>query len=500
LKAVRAANVDTLSGVRTMLGALALSLLVSGRAEAQGNYRAVPLGGRSALMGNTGVVRARDGAAPFLNPATTVWIRDDSVAFSLNLYSVEYAVIRNYHDPGRVDRARFGDLAFDDATFTALRFDALPSTFCAFLNVGANRKPKEDDKPADRVPHKLAACVGTSERRRFEGVALQAQGKSDLAPVTRASTFRRDFGRVHVGPSYAATAGDRFTVGAALHVVSTSSTTLFSADSTTITPGGAIESGYGNTTDAQSFDVAALLGATYALDRATTFGLAFSPPTVHVAGTTRATLRTQHSADGRFSETRVGNGSFSAPIPMHVAAGMAVVLPRVKVELNAAYYFANSAAFASSLDTSRIAVRNGVAAADRVHVDTVEAADPVIDTAVGLDVSVGRELSVLLGFSEDFNASPSVGRDFAFGAIETARENRAMTSFGLASASGGSELLVGVQLSTTWGRTAAVNSYVLPNEPAFASERTYGALLIVAGSTSLLSIRGAVERLKTPSH
>ena len=47
--------------------------------------------------------------------------------------------------------------------------------------------------------------------------------------------------------------------------------------------------------------------------------------------------------------------------------------------------------------------------------------------------------------------------------------------------------------------TAAVNSYVLPNEPAFASERTYGALFIVAGSTSLLSIRGAVERLKTPS-
>jgi hypothetical protein len=37
---------------------------------AQGNDLSAPTGGRSALMGNTGVALARDGAAPFYNPAT----------------------------------------------------------------------------------------------------------------------------------------------------------------------------------------------------------------------------------------------------------------------------------------------------------------------------------------------------------------------------------------------------------------------------------------------
>jgi hypothetical protein len=112
---------------------------------------------------------------------------------------------------------------------------------------------------------------------------------------------------------------------------------------------------------------------------------------------------------------------------------------------------------------------------------------------------MGKELSFLLGFSEDFNASRVATREFAFGAVETARENRAMASFGFASSSGQSELLVGLQLSTTWGKTAAVNSYVLPNEPAFANERSYGALLVVAGSTSLQTIGKAVNTLKAPS-
>ena len=51
--------------------------------RAQSSYRAVPMGGRTALMGNTGITFSRDGSAPFLNPATIVWIRDTRIAFSL---------------------------------------------------------------------------------------------------------------------------------------------------------------------------------------------------------------------------------------------------------------------------------------------------------------------------------------------------------------------------------------------------------------------------------
>ena len=39
-------------------------------------------------MGNTGVALARDGAAPFLNPATVVGIDDRQLAFSVNFLAL----------------------------------------------------------------------------------------------------------------------------------------------------------------------------------------------------------------------------------------------------------------------------------------------------------------------------------------------------------------------------------------------------------------------------
>src|SRR5687767_8918643 len=71
-------------------------------AYAQGNDLSSPTGGRSALMGNTGVALGRDGAAPFNNPAAIVRIRDESLAFSVNYYSLGIASFERWHQPGPV--------------------------------------------------------------------------------------------------------------------------------------------------------------------------------------------------------------------------------------------------------------------------------------------------------------------------------------------------------------------------------------------------------------
>src|SRR5580698_1907633 len=78
-------------------------------ARAQGNDRSAPTGGRSALMGNTGVALARDGAAPFINPATIVGIDDQRLAFSVNFFTYSLRRVSDWSEPGTVD-SRFGAL------------------------------------------------------------------------------------------------------------------------------------------------------------------------------------------------------------------------------------------------------------------------------------------------------------------------------------------------------------------------------------------------------
>src|ERR1041384_8659646 len=87
------------------LAALVVSLILSGtsRARAQANDRSSPLGGRSALMGNTGVALGRDGASPFLNPATGVGIDDRQLAFSVNFLALQINHFKDWHQPAGVD-------------------------------------------------------------------------------------------------------------------------------------------------------------------------------------------------------------------------------------------------------------------------------------------------------------------------------------------------------------------------------------------------------------
>src|ERR1700742_3831813 len=84
----------------------------TGRAEAQGNDLFSPTGGRSTLMGGTGVALGRDGATPFINPAAIVRIRDRRLAFSVHFYSLGLLHLSDFHQPGSVDHDTFGDAHF----------------------------------------------------------------------------------------------------------------------------------------------------------------------------------------------------------------------------------------------------------------------------------------------------------------------------------------------------------------------------------------------------
>ncbi len=143
---------------------------------AQGNDRSSPTGGRSALMGNTGVALAEDGAAPFLNPATIVRIKDQSLAFSVNFFTFGLTSFRNWHQPGAVDQSRFGNVGLDGTSINTNGFNVLPSTLCLFFTVAGVTAEGEATGVLHKGRQKLAACVGSLEASNLSLGALAFNG------------------------------------------------------------------------------------------------------------------------------------------------------------------------------------------------------------------------------------------------------------------------------------------------------------------------------------
>jgi hypothetical protein len=456
-------------------------------ARAQGNYRALPTGGRSALMGDTGVAMARDGSAPFLNPATVVAITDSRVALSFNFYSITSTSIDAFHAP-RAPDAPLGRTSLGD-----LRADALPSTFCLFLTVG--REPELKDT-ADR---KLAFCLGTSERTDLfttDSRSGQVNGANALLHV---ASIERRWGRVHVGPTYARTIGDALSLGASLHLVDTSATAVTNASSaSTGAPGGASATAFTSGTSGTSFDVQMLFGGALRIDRYTNLGVALAPPSLHVAGSVDANDHSQRFAPDTsdYARTRSGTGSFAAPLPARVALGIGRWTPRLRLEADATFFFPMLEAFRSDL-TVRSVTQQGAIVDDRTEsVLASERIDGVLDSAVGAEVFVGDRISLLGGFATDFSALPRLAADPPLGSVTTTRAQRFIGSFGIGSYGTGSELLFGLQLAFARGQALVGDSFSIPSTLAPVETRSTTLLFVLAGATSLRELRRTFDDLR----
>jgi hypothetical protein len=168
----------------------------------------------------------------------------------------------------------------------------------------------------------------------------------------------------------------------------------------------------------------------------------------------------------------------------------------LKVEADTTYYFPRGRALAADLHVDTTTVTNGAlhqAAEDRAFAD---GARPVVDTALGVEYFVLSSLSVLGGVSTDISRVRSITLAPSVGTFQEARISRLAVSFGLGSYGDAGTVLFGTQLSMGWGQALAVNPYTLPNGYAAVDAQTFGAMLVVAGSTNLRALRGAVESVE----
>ncbi len=183
--------------------ASALVVLAAPAARAQGNYNSVALGGRSALMGDTGIALGTDGAAPFLNPAGVVRV-ESTLALSVSFLSVDILHASNWYAPS--------------ADITRVSGNAVPSTACLFFELPRIFTP--DDKESRAGTEKLAACFGTTELQQFDWVGQGFQTAGTPGTI-ETSSVRWGWQRFVLGPTYAVNVTDAFALGASVQGVFT---------------------------------------------------------------------------------------------------------------------------------------------------------------------------------------------------------------------------------------------------------------------------------------
>lgn len=450
-------------------------------------------------MGNTGVALGRDGAAPFLNPATVVGIDDRQLAFSVNFLALQVNDFSNFHQPSTVD-PRFGDVSLSHNSISSARVTAVPSTICVFVSFAALRggkeRPQGDPTPWKGGHQKLAVCLATLEAEDVVAPALSVHAPTAAGLTAQDVSLTRKWSRVQVGPSYSVQLNEQFALGASLHGAFTTLSFLQNASSiSSLTDGTAAHSSLGASGSGYSVDLTAIFGATYQIGRVT-FGASVQVPALHLFGAYSATLHQSFDAlTGSAATVTGGSGNFRAKPPFRLAAGVGTELRRLTFEADASFDFGSSDGLASSLHVDRTTTTDGALATSTVRETYSTRTLPTFNGALGTEYFASHHLSVLGGVWTNLSAfeplkplpAPSLGN------LVQARTHRLGLSLGLGSYGDGGELLFGTQLGYGWGQALVANLYAVPNDWSVVSTNNFSALFIIAGSTNLRSIKRAIE-------
>ena len=487
---------------RAAIGVLVAMLLQSGAAAAQATYGSAPIGGRSALMGGTGIALGHDGAAPLLNPATIVHIDDSGLAFSVNFYSYQTSHLTDFHQPLAISGGPSGTLNLPNASLDAWRIDSLPSTFCFFFTVGhwGSNVPIEDklQHPHRKGHRKVSACVVTPERQALNATASGYAGDAGALHATQALSINQWWTRFYVGPSYSVYVTDTLALGASLQTVGTIANSTWSVQTmVSDSAGHGVASGYDTGANAYSLDLAAVLGLVWHVDDKQILGLSVMTPSVHMLGeyTGTTSVQTQDGASRAVQTTSDGN--YRATVPLRIGAGFGADLGKARVEADATAFIPVTDLARADVQTSKTSLLGGASSSSAFPQMLTVAGRSVVDAAVGLEWFTSPGLSLLGGLSTDFSAMAPLAHAPPIGTLAETRVQHATVSFGIGSYGDGSELLLGTQLAYGWGKAVAVDPYVSPAELTLVDSRTFGAMLIIAGSVSLTALRRTVEDLRT---
>ena len=483
----------------TVLLALSAAVALGGSssvARAQSNYRTAPVGGRSQLLGGTGMTYARDAAAAFLNPATAVLVDDQRLSFSVNFYTVSFVYAPRWYVPGPIDRGKFGSLSIDDSTMTDFEFNALPSSLCIFFRMRDVHFLVRAEKNDRTREARLGLCFATISSQTFNFAAEGFSAARSPSVTRQAQTLSQSYTRFAAGPTYAMYVNDALSIGASLHASLASHRSLLAAAATTYgSAPSAINSIFYSGSRGDSFDVDATVGAALRFGHQTV-GVSLRSPSLHVFGVGGANRQSYFDGAGSTASLISAQGSFVSRSPPRLGLGTGIEGPWGMAELDTTIHFPINA-YSAKLEGRRVTTTGGVVDDQPAKIDVSERAHGVVNFAAGAELFMSPKVSLLTGVSTDFSAVPQGalkgGSLFNYYPYQT---HRVAGSFGVSSHGVGGELLIGAELSVGWGQRLAVNSYQLPPEIGTTGHGTYQLMFIIAGSTSLRTIKRAVEDVR----
>jgi hypothetical protein len=485
--------------VRPLAIAAALGLaacLVPASVAAQGNYRLAPVGGRTTLVGGTGLAFGRDSASAFLNPATVVRVDAGRLAFSVNFYELSLFRSASWYAPGPIDRKNFGDVGSTNASVTSYGFDSLPSSLCIFLRVGdIDALARDVSKELRTLQARLGICLATVQASEFTFGSEDFSTATASGGTRQAQNIRQTFRRIAVGPTYAMYITNALAMGASVHVSRASFRSLLQSSATTYGGLAPVTSQFFQSSSGDSYDLSATLGATYRIGRFQTVAASIEAPSLHAFGSGGTNSYTHFDGATSGTTSVAAHGDFASYTPLRLAIGTGIERPWGSAEVNVAYHLPIGSAYEAQFDGRRVDVAASQQSDVPVSLALATRARGAVNIGVGAEVVVAPALTVLGGLSTDLTTVPKGGLLSDPISYFPSRTNRVAASFGLGSHGEGGDLYFGGELGYAWGERLAVNSYQLPARLETTSFQAFSLLVVIAGSTTFRAIKRAVNDL-----
>ena len=211
----------------------AAMLLAGGAARAQATYGSATIGGRSALMGGTGIALGRDGASPLSQPCDGRAHRRLGHRVQRELLLVPDHAPDDFHQPGPASAASTARCP-PNTSLDAWRVDPCPSTFCFFLDVGGSGGNTPDTKGsragAARAARSSRRASSRPERQALNATASGYAGDSAGQHASQALSINQWWTRFYVGPSYSVHVTDAVALGGSLQTVGTIANSTWGVD------------------------------------------------------------------------------------------------------------------------------------------------------------------------------------------------------------------------------------------------------------------------------
>jgi hypothetical protein len=462
---------------------LALVAAATDRVHAAGNHHSSPLGGRSALMGGTGIALGVDGAVPFVNPANVARIANRSIAFSARFFRYSHQSFDHWHNPAAESTTLQGPAGIGSGAAVHNDLGSVPDTGCYFFSA---RDASRSDQPGARAGRqKLAACLGKTEDAEWSLRVRNFKEESAAARVDQTHQFDAYWARLNLGLAWALYLSDDLAIGASLFVVRTKyeHAATISSVLEDLPAGTASGSSYQSLKSGYSWDVVPSLGVTVHVTDSITAALGLRLPGPHVLGGYRGGYT--NDVDGGSRQQWTEEGTFKAVPPLRVGLGVGAEWQFLRLEANATFNAGQTDYMVAEVDRDELLLEAGsiVSRAER-EVTLRESTRGVFNAGAGAEFFLSPRLSLLGGVQTDKNALEPLDPGAEHSRLVRTRLDYYRMGLGISSYTDFGDLIFGARFDYGQGKATAVDAFSTPQRLAKVPLEEYAVLLVIAGSVS----------------